>query len=35
MRGSAVTTAEIYNFRRVDDDVITGGHPTAEQILDA
>jgi uncharacterized protein (TIGR01244 family) len=30
-----MSTQDIYNFRRVDDQVITGGQPTATQLADA
>lgn len=30
-----MNTQEIYNYRRVDDRVITGGHPNAQQLRDA
>ncbi len=30
-----MSTQEIYNYRRVDDRVITGGHPDAQQLRDA
>ena len=30
-----MSTQEIYNYRRVDDRVITGGHPNAQQLRDA
>jgi len=30
-----VSTQEIYNYRRIDDRVITGGHPTEQQLRDA
>ena len=30
----AMSAEEIYNFRRVGDRVITGGHPTEQQLRD-
>jgi protein tyrosine phosphatase (PTP) superfamily phosphohydrolase (DUF442 family) len=30
-----MSTEEIFNFRRVSDRVITGGHPKAQQLRDA
>jgi len=29
-----VSASDIYNFRKVSDDVITGGHPTADNLRD-
>lgn len=30
-----MSTQDIFNYRRVDDQTITGGQPTAEQLADA
>ena len=27
-----MSASDIYNFRKVSDDVITGGHPTADNL---